>query len=168
MSAVAHSARSTGTFWALVPVALLLASLFGVGTLSLIASRDPSFALEKNYYARAVSWEAQQAEWAENARLGYHVELDLPARSERPELKLRVTDGALAPLRGASVRVEAFANARSGERRELSLIEHDNGTYVAPLGVARPGLWEFRVTVVSHDGRFTTRLRADVPPRVHP
>jgi nitrogen fixation protein FixH len=163
MSTVSAATKQGGAFWAWLPVALLALSLGGLGTMAVIASRDPGFALEKNYYAKGVHWDAQQAEWAENARLGYQVEIAVPAAADGFELVASVRERDGSPLRGASVRVEAFANARSGERRELTLGEVAAGSYAAPLGAARPGLWEFRVTVLSNGQRFTTLSRVDVP-----
>ena len=159
---------SRGTFWALVPVVLLVSSTTGIGVLSSIAAHDPGFALEQNYYQRAVHWDDAQAEAARNAQLGYHLALDVGEGSSGAELLVRLTDRAGVPLRGASVRVEAFANARSGDRRELALSERIAGTYGASLGAARAGLWEFRFVVVASGQRFTAVERADVPVRSLP
>jgi nitrogen fixation protein FixH len=155
--------RGYGTFWMFVPVALLAASVIGVGSLALMAARDPGFALEQNYYQRAVRWDRQQAEWAENARLGYHLTLTLVPGPAGAELELHVSDHTGVALHGANVAIEAFANARSGDRRRLTLVEASDGSYRAELRDARPGLWEFRC-VVSHGAeRYSESLRADVP-----
>ncbi|HEV8549379.1 MAG TPA: FixH family protein [Polyangiaceae bacterium] len=164
--AVATSAG--GTFWAFVPVVLLAASLAGVGSMCSIAIRDPGFALEKNYYERAVGWDGEQAQWRENARLGYHLDAAFVAAAGGTELVAHLFDRAGVPLRGAVVRVEAFANARSGQRRELTLTEGPESGYTGRLERARPGLWELRFRV-EHDGaRFTETVRADVPEGARP
>ncbi len=150
------------TFWMLVPVVLLGASVLGVGSIASVAARDPGFALEKNYYERAVHWDQQQAEWAENARLGYRLELGVVPVEHGAELVLQVVDRTGAALHGASVRVEAFANARSAERQTLELAEALDGTYRASIGDPRPGLWEFRCAVSQGGDRYTEVLRRDV------
>jgi nitrogen fixation protein FixH len=161
VSAEVASGRG-GTFWALVPVALLSACVIGIGTLATIASRDPGFSLEKDYYQRAVHWDREQAQWAANARLGYHVALSLGAVADRPELVLTVADRAGAPLPLASVSVEGFPNARAGERRTFVLARSEDGSFRAPLEHARPGLWEFRITVQAGGERYTETVRRDV------
>src|SRR5450432_1832313 len=57
--------------WALVPVVLLASSFFGVGGMALVAIRDPNFALEPDYYQKALHWDQVQAQAANNQRLGY-------------------------------------------------------------------------------------------------
>jgi nitrogen fixation protein FixH len=160
---VSPVSRGHGTFWMLVPVALLAASVLGVGSLAAVAARDPGFALEQNSYERAVRWDRQQADWAENARLGYHLTLTLMPRATGAELALRASDHAGVALHAASVTIEAFANARSAARRRLTLVEAPDGSYRAELADARPGLWELRC-VVSHGGeRYSEVFRVDVP-----
>jgi nitrogen fixation protein FixH len=151
-----------------VPVGLLAATLAGLGTMASIAARDPGFALETNYYDRAVHWDREQAQWAENARLGFHVEAGFERAPHGNEVVARVTDRSGAPLRGAAVRAEAFANARAGERRSLELREQPDGSYRAPLGKARPGLWELRLSVERTGARFTHTARADLPAEPRP
>ena len=152
-----------GTFWALLPVALLLASSTGVLTMASIARSDPGFALESDYYQRAVRWDGQQLEWAQNARLGYRIEAETVATPEGVELRATLRDRSGVKLEGASVAVEAFANARAADVRRLTLRESQAGTYTVGLGNPRQGLWEFRFGVLREGERFTQVVRADVP-----
>ena len=152
-----------GLFWALVPAVLLSTGVGGLAWLASLAARDPSFALERDYYDRAVHWDRQQAEWAENARLGHRVSVELQVDGAVPEVVTKIVDRSGAPLRGARVEVEAFANSRSAERRTLGLVEGEGGTYRAELPGARSGLWELRLTVVQDGNRFTHVARVDVP-----
>ena len=155
--------RSRGLFWAALPALLLGASLLGVGTMVSIAVRDPSFALERNYYERAVHWDRQREQEETNARLGYGLTLALEQGRDGVELDLSLADGARVPLSGAQVKVEAFANARAGERRFLTLVPTADGRYRASVGHARAGLWEFRFDVQAGGEHFTRTLRKDVP-----
>jgi nitrogen fixation protein FixH len=157
-----------GWFWALVPVALLTASVAGVGTMASIAARDPGFALEKNYYDRAVHWDRSQAQAAENARLGYRLSGEVVASGGASEVVLRFVDRSGAPVPGAHLTVEAFANARARDRRPLTFVEGENGSYRATLADARPGLWELRVDASVGGDHFTDAVRVDVPRSPHP
>ncbi len=162
-----NQARRTtgrGLFWAFVPAALLAASLIGVGTMCSIATRDPGFALETNYYERAVHWDGEQAQLAENARLGYHLDVTSTPVTGGVELVVRVLDRENVALRHASVRAEAFANARAAARRNLVLTERADGSYVTMLAAPRPGLWEVRVRVEHDHERFTAAVRTELTP----
>lgn len=161
-----HDPRTTGRgrFWAFVPVGLLAASLLGVGSMCSIAARDPAFALEKDYYQRAVQWNGEQAQWAENAKLGYRVDITSSPTPSGVELVARVLDRRNVPVRGAGVQAEAFANARAADRRTLPFIERNDGTYAASLPKPRPGLWELRVRVEQDGERFTKIVRTDLAP----
>lgn len=170
MSIVAStSTHASGPrYWAFVPVVLLVASVAGVSSMATIAARDPGFSLEKDYYQQAIHWDGQQAQWAENERLGYRLGLELAPANGSLEVVLRVTNRAGEPLTDARVSVEAFASARAGVRRTLELTRAADGTYRTALDRARPGLWEFRVLVADGNGRYAETLRADVPGRLAP
>jgi nitrogen fixation protein FixH len=161
-------ASGRGLFWAFVPAGLLLASLVGVGTMCSIATRDPGFALEKDYYERAVRWDGEQAQWAENARLGYQLSVTSTPAPDGVELVARVVDRQNRPLRGARVRAEAFANARAADRQDIVLAERADGAYAAPLAKPRPGLWELRLRVERDGERFTAKVRVDLAPGARP
>jgi nitrogen fixation protein FixH len=155
-------------FWALVPVFLLAFAVTGLGIMATIATRDPGFALETNYYERAVHWDREQAQRVENARLGLRVALTVEPGPAGVELVATVHDRAGVPLPGANLSAEGFANARSGARRSLVFSEKSDGTYRAALAEPRPGLWELRLVVLSGGTRFTEVVRVDVPERSAP
>jgi hypothetical protein len=155
-ASVSGAAHSRGLFWAAVPVVLLVFGVGGVVVLGTIAANDPGF-------RRAVEWDRQQAQSAENARLGYHVVADVRPSEGGVEVIATIVDPSRASFRGAEVEAEAFANARAGMRRTLRFVERADGTYGAELGTARPGLWELRFTVVRGGQRYTEVVRVDVP-----
>ncbi|MEO7037521.1 MAG: FixH family protein [Polyangiaceae bacterium] len=161
----ARTSESGNSRWALVPVALLLASTLGVGSMALIAIRDPNFATEPDYYNKALHWDQTQAQAAENQRLGYVVELEprvVVDAAGRATLQLKLQDATRAPVRGAVVTAVAFANAFSGDVSALAFRELAPGVYVAQLAARHLGLWEFRVTATSGKDHITQTLRRDV------
>jgi hypothetical protein len=154
-----------GLFWALLPVGLLVASLSGLLVMASIARRDPSFALEADYYERAVRWDRQQVQWATNERLGYRVAALAEDGPNGVELEVVVNDRAGRSLTDATVTAEAFANARAAEVRRLAFQAGTGGIHRVSLGHVRPGLWEFRFVVTRNGERFTEIVRKDLPGR---
>lgn len=151
--------------WALVPVGLLSAMLLGLGWMAALASNDPGFALERDYYEKAVRWDEQRAQEENDLRLGYRLELasasPLSSQGEA-ELTLRLVDARGAPLRGARLSAEAFAVARSASSSALRFEEDVPGMYRARLSHARSGLWELRCTALRSGERFTHTLRVEL------
>lgn len=157
-----HAGNGKGRRWALVPVALLLASTLGVGSMASIAARDPGFALEKDYYARAVHWDGEQAQQAENLRLRYELSVEPVLAPGGVELLVRLAEPSGQPLSGAALRAEAFANARSADRRELVFVESAPGAYRATVPAPRAGLWELRFVATRGSDRFSQTVRQEL------
>jgi nitrogen fixation protein FixH len=148
--------------WAFVPAGLLLSSALGVGSMAVIAVRDPSFATEENYYQKAIHWDQVQAQAGENQRLGYRVVAapSLPLDAQRHvRLELALQDRLGQPIRGASLTAQAFANAYSAELRQVRFQEAAPGVYTAELVAQHAGLWVFRVTAQTPAARFTADWR---------
>jgi len=153
--------------WALVPVALLLSSALGVGSMALIATRDPHFATEQDYYKKAISWDQTQAQAASNQRLGYVAELPALVRFDAQRhatLNLTLRDRLGQPVTGARLSAEAFANAYSGKQVRAVFEEQPGGHYRAELTVSHAGQWVFEIVGTSGAERFTAELRADLVP----
>lgn len=159
---------SPGSWWAFVPVALLALMLGGLLTMAALAQNDPGFALERDYYQKAVHYEQEIAQRAENARLGWRVRgaVGTERSSSNPArrtLTARV-EGAGSPITGARVTVYAVRNASAARVIEAELVESasERGTYRAELPLTPGGLWEFRFTVVQGEARYTESVRLDV------
>jgi hypothetical protein len=149
--------------WPFVPAALLLIMLAGLGLMAAIAVDDPGFALERDYYQKAVSYDAEIAQRAENQRLGWSAELTATAATPRTSstLALMLRDAA-GPLAGARVRVEALRNASAARVLSGALTEAAPGQYQVSLPLYSGGLWEFRLVVEREGQRFTSVQRLDV------
>jgi len=154
---------SSAKVWPWVPVGLLGALVSGLFVMASLAVDDSGFALERNYYAKAVAYDAEIAQRAQNARLGWTlVASTAPAeRGETSRLTVRLGDSEGA-LERARVGVEALRNAAADRVLEAGLAEVAPGRYEAELPLGRGGLWEFRFTVVQKGVRFTRSERLDV------
>lgn len=157
------SRRSTtrGTLWALFPVVLLVAMLVGLGSIAAIAVADPSFAVEQDYYQKAVHWDQSQQQQSDNVRLGWKVTMELEPEAGGALLRVRVLDGDGAALPAERVSVVAFHNARAAAKVGGELRRDSKGALSLRLPLRRSGLWEFRFDVHHSGQRFTQVIRRD-------
>jgi len=95
--------RSRGWYWPVGLAALLVVSAGANIALIVITSRDASFAVEPNYYAKALAWDETMAQQARNEALGGSVtvpplaeQVSVPLAIE--QLTLPVPPGGVAPF----------------------------------------------------------------------
>ena len=150
--------------WPAGLVALLVGSAAANIAFMLVATGDPSFAVERNYYQKALSWDETMAQAQRNVALGWTVAAGLsPAEGGRGQMRLsaNVTDRDGTALDGATLSVEAFHNARAGQVREAVLAPVGDG-YTSLLEGGRPGLWELRFRVTRGKAVFTQVLTREL------
>ncbi|MEN8162944.1 MAG: FixH family protein [Acidobacteriota bacterium] len=151
--------------WPLFIIGLLVLQV-GLGVFFFLkATSDPSFAVEEDYYQKAVNWEDKQAQDRKNTELGWTLEHsigtindDQSTRTLTAELIGRDSN----TITGATVRVETFHNVRAGEILRAELQETGPGHYEVRLPMLRPGLWEIRFTAELGSERFTHTAREHV------
>ncbi len=148
-----------GTWFAYMLVAILLISVAGNIYMVMTAANDPSFAVEPDYYKKAVQWDRLQAEKAASDALGWHIVVD--ARPD--ELRIRLTDRLGRPIDGATVEVDAFPNARASQRVRGYMIPKGRGVYVFERDFAENGLWEYRLAAVVDEQRFMHVSKKELP-----
>ncbi len=150
--------------WALFPVGLLALLLTIQVFMVSVATNDPAFAVEEDYYRRAVEWDRHAAQLATNRQLAWDVAWAVAARSERiGQLEVRLENPNGRPIADASVELVAFPNARSSQRQTLKARELTPGHYATPFELTHPGLWEFRLTAQAGGQKFTSVKQLDVP-----
>ena len=149
-----------------IGVAAILALTVGVNIwMAVIAGDDPSFAVEQDYYKKAVTWDSTLAQQRANERLGWRLvpALGSVTRGAPTPLSVRLVDSSGMAISGATVRVSAFYNARAGQVLEATLTP-DTAGYKARLPIAHTGAWELRFDVRRGAERFTAVSRVDAVP----
>lgn len=128
-----------------------------------IATHDPNFAVEPDYYNKAVMWDSSLAQSHRSDALRWHLIPTLSAvgKSKPATLAFDVRDSSGQIVTGARVSVEARQVAYAENVTSATLGERGDGDYAAQIPLARPGLWEFRVVATRGADRFATTLRMD-------
>ncbi len=156
-------ALKKGWQWPWIVAGALACGVIGNLAMMVVASRNASFAVEPDYYQKALHWDEKRLQDRTNENLGWDVALAFAKPDPlRPELELSVvlTDGSGAPLEGATLAVTAFPIARASELLEARLEGGEAGRYTVLLPIRRAGLWEYRF-VVDHDGQRFTATRVE-------
>lgn len=155
--------KPRGATWPIAMATMLGISVAANVWIIRIANADPAFAIEENYYERALRWDDELAQRARNDSLGWQLLPSLSALSSDSGAELRVSlrDASGAPVAADSVAVRALHNARAGAPLDATLTRRPDGDYVVRLPMRRPGLWELRFDVRRGADRFTARHRVE-------
>ena len=139
-----------------------------------IANDDPSFAVEPDYYRKAVHFDSAMAQQRANLSLGWGIQTQIDSIGDGTHTRLTVylRDALSSPLAGARMAVMARHNARANDTLTAVLTEAAPGMYRAELPIARAGEWEVRVDASHGSQRFSASSRvhavhmAQAPARV--
>ncbi|MCC6157515.1 MAG: FixH family protein [Deltaproteobacteria bacterium] len=160
-----HTTKKRGWYWPLLVIGLLGGLLVMNGIMLFVATRDPSFAVEKNYYQKALDWDEKRAQDGANDALGWSIAVSLATAGTDVRVAATITDREGAPVNGATVSLEAFHLARSAAAREIALAEETPGRYSTTWPAMRPGIWEMRFRIEKDGHVFTKSTREDWAPR---
>ena len=138
--------------------ALLLTSVGANVFLVVRGHDDPAFAVEPDYYDKAVHWDERQAARRASDELGWRIEVD----ASRDGVQIELADALGRPVEGAQVEVEAFHNARASQRLRARLAPEAPGRYVLARRFERPGLWELRLSAIRDGDRFLHTAREEL------
>lgn len=152
-----------GTWWP-IGISVVLATTVAANIwVAKIASDDPSFAIEPDYYQKAIAFDSTLAQDRANVRLGWRLTPDLGVvpGTGKARLSATLTDSAGAPITGAVVKVAALPVARANEVHEATLAALGAGEYSAQLDSGRQGQWELRFDVRAGSVHFTDVARVE-------
>lgn len=147
-----------GWYWPAILGGLMAIVLVPNFVLVYLATSDPSFAVEEDYYGKALAWDETMAQESANAALGWIVAFSVgpsTGGSGLTEIRAEIREPDGREIGDAAVRVTTFHNARASRLLQASLEPDGDGGYSAELPLRRPGLWEFRFEILRGDDRFT-------------
>ena len=128
----------------------------------MVATGDPSFVIEPNYYAKAIAWDSTLAQARRNETLGWRLAPALSAFSaERgAHLSVTLTDAAGSKIENAVVTVAALYVARA-DLVVTDTLAADGAGYSTTIDVQHSGQWELRFDVTRGAEHFTAMSRLD-------
>ncbi|MBI4819357.1 MAG: FixH family protein [Deltaproteobacteria bacterium] len=150
-----------GLLYAAIPVGLIVASVVGNFVMIRIATADPAFSVERDYYQKAVNWDQEMAQAELNRKLGYSFRLEEKRVGEDVDLAIVLVDSVGKPIAGAEVSGEAFPNARAMNITTLG-VQSDGLVHRARIAHARPGVWELRLEAKVAGQKFTATERREL------
>lgn len=147
-----------GSLWPLLIAGALGLHVAVMMVMVWISTSDDSYAVEPDYYAKALAWDDRRAQERTNAELGWGLDFVVePAEpGADPRLRSTLVDDAGSPITGAVVSVEAFSNVRRDDVLRATLTATADG-YEASLPMRGNGRWEFRFQVTRGEELFTYR-----------
>ncbi|MFO0838483.1 MAG: FixH family protein [Phycisphaerae bacterium] len=136
--------------WPAIIAGLIVFQLAASATLIVFATSDTTFAVEPDYYQKAVHWDQISAAHRAGEALGWKLAFSVDSQADalgRRALDCELSNPAGEPIAGAAVELTAFHYAHASEPLKISLSEGAAGHYGAALPLSRPGVWEFRFAV---------------------
>lgn len=143
-----------------VPVGLLLFSVTSGAIAVYLATSDPSFMVEEDYYQKGLEWDQAMAQKRTNEELGWKVR---PAVVEG-QLQVTVTDAGGQPVTGGAVEYIVFHNARASMQHKGTAADSEQqaGVYTADIVFNRPGTWVVRYRVKRGDDLYVSESRMEL------
>lgn len=165
MSENRKGGRKKGWYWPwAIGLGLFVGSVVPSFFLVYFSINDPSFAVEDDYYRKALDWDQTMEQMRVNKALGWSLDLDLErvaGDDGTRALGLRVLDDQGNALQGCRVSMLYFHNARAQMRFEET-VAGEGPVYETRLPMQRPGIWEMRFTVQRGDATYTETLTREL------
>jgi len=126
------------------------------------ANSDPSFAVEPDYYQRAVDWDSTVAARQRSDALQWRADVQLaPPQDGLAAITVTLSGRDGAPVDSAEVRVEASFNGDGARVYARQLTASGPGTYTARIPSVEQGLWRVDLTAARGTDRFVERATVD-------
>ena len=143
--------------WPLGVIGILMVSFTICGITIFAATTDDSYAIENDYYARAVAWDDTAAQRERNKELGWTAQAVV---RESGPIEITLLDAAGEPVTGGLVNATVFHHAARRDALDRQFTETAPGVYTTNLEAVRSGLWQLRLTAQANGERFTAQLNA--------
>lgn len=149
-----------GLGWPIGIATILFATVASNVGVILLTKDDPSFAVEPDYYRKAVEWDSTTARRARSDALGWQVTPRVTVGDRASVLALALVDAAGAPVTGATVRGELLHVARAADMQVVTFTSDGDG-YAATVQMPRAGVWELRLEAQRGADTFLRTLRLE-------
>jgi len=153
-----------GMGWPIGIVAILVTTMTANIVMMRVAGNDPSFAVEPDYYRKAVNHDSTMAQARMNSALGWSATAAIAFDGAgTPILSVRLVDSAGSLVEDAHLSAVAMFVGRANETDSVALAPGADGSYTARLSRAYAGQWEVRVEARKEADRFTATVRTESP-----
>lgn len=162
----AAAERRAALRWGAIIIGILGTSFTVAMIMLYVSATDPSFAVEPDYYEKAINWDQHAAQAQANNELGWTISLGTgpSATPGARTITAHCADREGAAIDNATITAVAFHNARSGDRFEFPMRAAGSGIYTAEQPLQRAGRWEFRLTAVDGETTFTATIQTELAP----
>jgi nitrogen fixation protein FixH len=148
--------------WPAALVAVLAMTVVANFAIYWMANNDSSFAVEPDYYQRAIDWDSTVARGARSTALGWVTDVRLaPPESGHATLSVTITTRDGLPLDSADVRAALSHNAQGAHVYEVRLLASGPGLYAARVPSTAQGLWRVDIAAVRGGDIFSRRVTVD-------
>lgn len=148
--------------WPAALIAVLAITVAANAAIYWTANHDRSFAVEPDYYQRAVDWDSTVARAKRSAALGWVTQVDLaPPEGGKATLSVTITTHDGAPLDSADVRASLSHNAEGARIFSLQLLPAGPGRYAARVPSTAQGLWRVDLSATRGQDAYIRRVTAD-------
>ena len=158
----------SGMQWPIGIVAILASSVVANLAFMRVANSDPAFAVEPDYYQRAVAYDTAMHEAQLSNALQWTAQVSIQVVDEaRGEVRVELRDRNGAPILADSARADAFYIARANDVSRTILAPDSRrgvGFYIASIPVQHRGQWEVRIDARRGSEHFVMAVRTDVLP----
>ena len=147
-----------GSMWPYIIGGALALHVVGSMVMVYFATSNESYAVEPDYYQKALHWDDKRAQDRANTELGWQLEFTVEpaAAGQDPTLRVELTSADGEPVTNATVAVEAFSNVRRDDVLNAVLAATESG-YASTLPMHGDGRWEFRFHVTRDSDLYTYR-----------
>ncbi len=156
----ASKGGASSFLWPYFPLSIL-ATVVGIYFIGLfLAAKDPSFAVEEDYYRQALQWDKKMEQERLNRELGWKIQLSALRSDRGIVLSARLLSSEGEVLSPQKLEAVAFHNARARHKFRLTFKKSEkDDTFSAAIPATRSGLWIFRFTAEAGGKKFTQELR---------
>ena len=157
-----------GMAWPIGITAILATSVIGNLVMMRVANNDPSFAIEDNYYQRAVDFDTTMHQQGRSDALRWTAAVAIDGVHDGAGvLRVQLRDQNSLPITADSVMAVAFFNARANERARVRLTRDstESGTYRQAIAVAHAGQWDVQISAWRGPEHFVLSTRVEVSGR---